>query len=155
MINVRAFGQNTEADLVDALRSSCPEHISLVAEVDARPVGHILFTPVVIEAPEKNITGMGLAPMAVLPEFQRRGIGSRLIEAGLERLRHDRQPFVVVLGHAGYYPRFGFRPASQFGVTCEFEGVPDEAFMMIAIESSWPKELAGIARYQPEFRQFA
>jgi putative acetyltransferase len=118
-------------------------------------VGHILFTPVVIEAPEKNVTGMGLAPMAVSPEFQRLGIGSRLIEAGLERLRQDRQPFVVVLGHAGYYPRFGFRPASQFGVTCEFEGVPDEAFMMIALNGPWPKGVTGIARYQPEFRQFA
>jgi putative acetyltransferase len=154
-INLRAFGQANEADLVDALRSNCRDHVSLVAEADGQPVGHILFTPVVIESPENKVTGMGLAPMAVLPVFQRRGIGSRLIEAGLDRLRHDGQPFVVVLGHPEYYPRFGFRPASQFGVACEFEGVPDEAFMMIALEGPWPKDVAGIAHYQPEFRRFS
>ena len=152
-IHVRAFGQDDEADLVDVLRSNCPRRLALVAELGARPVGHILFTPVTIEGPQQPLTGMGLAPMAVLPEYQRRGIGSRLIRAGLEILDSDGQPFVVVLGHPDYYPRLGFRPASDFRVACEFAGVPPEAFMMIVLNNAGPRELAGMARYRPEFHE--
>ena len=73
---------------------------------------------------------MGLAPMAVLPGRQRQGIGSRLVEAGLRILRKQGCPFVIVLGHPGFYPRFGFLPACRYGLTCQWEGVPDEAFIL-------------------------
>jgi putative acetyltransferase len=106
-----------EADIVDALRSSCPEALSLVAIQDTHVVGHMLFTPVTIDG-ASIVGGMGLAPMAVLPEKQRLGIGSRLVRAGLEQLRHVGCPFVIVLGHPEYYPRFGFLPASRFGLSC-------------------------------------
>lgn len=116
LVNRRAFGQPAEAQIVDALRESCPEGVAFVAECDGRIVGHILFTPASIDAREGEIRGMGLAPMAVLPEYQCQGIGSMLVQAGLAEMRRTRQPFVVVLGHPGYYPRFGFTRASDRGI---------------------------------------
>jgi putative acetyltransferase len=124
------LGHNGEAELVDRLRHSCPEMVSLVAEVDDLLVGHILFTPVVIEGGSRQLRGMGLAPMSVLPEYQRQGVGRRLIESGLQALRQANIPFVVVLGHPHYYPKFGFVPASRYGITTTFVGIPDEMFMI-------------------------
>jgi len=150
-VNERAFGQPQEADIVDALRQNCPETISLVAESTGLIVGHIFFSPVTIERPGGILKGMGLAPMAVTPEHQRYGIGTRLIKAGLEILRKRNCPFVVVLGHPKYYPHFGFEPASRYGLKCQWEGVPDEAFMVLLFDKSLTSELAGVARYRDEF----
>jgi putative acetyltransferase len=146
-----AFSQALEADLVDRLRTACRDRISLVACDDDRIVGHILFTPAIIDKPEGTVVGYGLAPMAVLPELQRTGIGSALVHAGIERLRHSGCPFVIVVGHPTYYPRFGFVPASTCGIRCEWDGVPDEAFMVLVLEPSISSQLAGLARYRPEF----
>jgi putative acetyltransferase len=88
--------------------------------------------------------------MAVLPEHQRRGVGAALIEAGLARLRVADCPFVVVLGHHGYYSRFGFVPASRFGLRCEWD-VPDDAFMVYPFDSAVTSAAAGLIRYRPEF----
>lgn len=150
-----AFGRRDEADLVDALRMSCPDRVSLVAEVNGKPVAHILFTPVVLDAAARCLEGMGLAPVAVLPEFQGRGIGSRLIKMGLEKLRNDGRSFVVVLGEPAYYSRFGFQAASHFGIACEFEGVPEDALMILAFDEQAVDGASGVARYRPEFREFA
>ena len=98
-INEQAFEQPADADIVDALRANCPGLLSLVALADGTIAGHILFSPVVIECGKGSVTGMGLAPMTVLPEYQRHGIGSELIRTVLARLRSRRCPFVVVLGH--------------------------------------------------------
>ena len=100
--------------------------LSLVAEDDA-VVGHILFTPVVVESTGRRVVGMGLAPMAVLPDRQRQGIGSQLVRRGLDILRERGCPFVVAVGHSEYYPRFGFEPASMHGLASQWEGVPDAA----------------------------
>jgi putative acetyltransferase len=151
LVNTRAFGQTAEADIVDTLRRTCPEGISLVAVSDGNAVGHILFTPAVIEAKGKNILGMGLAPMSVLPELQRRGIGSELARAGIEEMRRAAQPFVIVLGHPRYYPRFGFVPASRYGISSEYDGVPDEAFMILVLDESALAGVTGTAKYRPEF----
>lgn len=151
-IDLRAFGGRDEADLVDRLRVSCHDAISLVATIGDLVVGHILFTPVVIQRDHREVFGMGLAPMSVLPELQRHGIGSRLVEGGLEAVRAAGAPFVVVLGHPQYYPRFGFVPASRFQLMCEFE-VPDEKFMVLAIRDD-PDSLSGVARYHREFDVF-
>lgn len=151
-LNQKAFGQLQESELVDKLRNNVRPFISLVAELDHKVVGHILFTPVFIETNGQNIEGMGLAPMAVLPEFQKQGIGSALVKEGLELLKRLSCPFVVVLGHPEYYPRFGFEPAIQFGIRCEWE-VPDGAFMILAFESSTLKQFSGIVKYRPEFSQ--
>ena len=88
--------------------------------------------------------------MAVLPEHQRQGVGAVLIETGTERLKQLGYPFVIVLGHAEYYPRFGFKPASRFGVVCEWE-VPDEAFMLLVLDETKMKDVSGLARYRREF----
>ncbi|MFC1572173.1 GNAT family N-acetyltransferase [Candidatus Eisenbacteria bacterium] len=150
-INETAFGQPSEAGIVDALRTSCPEAISLVAESDGDVIGHILFSPVFVEGEAQTIQGMGLAPMAVLPEHQRQGIGSKLVQAGLEILRRNDCPFVIVLGHPEYYPRFGFKPASQFGLTCQWDGIPDEVFMVIVFDEAVMAGVSGVAKYRNEF----
>jgi putative acetyltransferase len=149
-INELAFGQPAEADLVDRLRPACADSLSLVAE-DAGVVGHILFTPVVIESAGQRIIGMGLAPMAVLPDRQRQGIGSRLVTRGLDLLRDRRCPFVVVVGHPEYYPRFGFEPASRQGLASQWEGIPDAAFLAIILDPRAMAGVSGVARYRDEF----
>ncbi|HJW30161.1 MAG TPA: N-acetyltransferase [Saprospiraceae bacterium] len=151
LVNTRAFGQVAEADIVDALRKTCPDGKSFVAESEGEVVGHILFTPVVIESNAKEIWGMGLAPMSVLPEFQRQGIGSRLIQAGLDEMRKTRQPFVIVLGHPEYYPRFGFKRASDYGIASQYDNVPEEAFMILILNEGALKDVSGIAKYRAEF----
>lgn len=150
-VNIRAFGQAAEADVVDALRTACPEGVSLVALYQGKIIGHILFTPAVIEAKEKKCWGTGLAPMSVLPEFQRQGIGTKLVQAGLDEIRKTRQPFVIVLGHPEYYPRFGFVRASHYGIVSQWEGVPDEAFMILVLDESELKNASGIGKYRAEF----
>ena len=150
MINIAAFEQPDEADLIDALRAGCPQVLSLVAELDGRVVGHILFSPVTLPAGKRTIQGMGLAPMAVLPEHQRDGIGARLVEEGLARLEQSGCPFVIVLGHPGYYPRFGFERASTHGIECQWP-VPDDAFMVRILDAAAMAGAAGVARYRPEF----
>ncbi len=152
-LNELAFGQAMEANLVDRLRQACPDALSLVAEDENRLVGHIFFTPVVVESGEGRIQGMGLAPMAVLPDRQGEGIGSRLVKEGLEILTARRFPFVIVLGHPGYYPRFGFERASQYNLTCQWDGVPDEAFMIVVFDHDALQDLGGVARYRDEFNQ--
>ena len=150
-LNREAFGQATEAAIVDKLRRDCKELLSLVAVEAEQTVGHILFSPVTIEGVGGVITGMGLAPMAVLPSMQRQGVGTRLVESGIEQLTKSGCPFVIVLGHPDYYPRFGFEPASVHHVECQWEGVPDEAFMILWLDKSSAEHGSGVARYRPEF----
>ena len=150
-INEIAFGGSAEADLVDALRIACPDALSLVAVSDDQVVGHILFTPVTLQDEPGAPRGMGLAPMAVVPERQRQGIGSLLIKAGLEILRQRACPFVIVVGHPEYYPRFGFVPASRHGLVCQWEGVPDDTFMVLILDDAPMAGVSGIARYRDEF----
>jgi putative acetyltransferase len=94
--------------------------------------------------------GTALGPMAVMPEHQRQGIGSQLIEAGNRKLKEAGCPFIVVVGHAEYYPRFGFRPASAYGITCEWE-VPDNVFMVLVLDPGKMQGVAGLAKYRHEF----
>jgi putative acetyltransferase len=148
--NEQAFGTPLEADIVDALRGA-PGSVSLVAALDARIVGHILFTPVDIE-PTSPVRAAGLAPMAVRPEYQRQGIGRRLIEEGLEECRKAGYDVVVVVGHPDYYPRFGFVPAHTRGLRCEFPA-PPEAFMTFELEAGVLDGRSGLVRYRPEFSE--
>jgi putative acetyltransferase len=105
-----------------------------------------MYSPVSLGA----LAGAGLGPVAVLPEHQRRGIGSRLIEAGNRKVAETGCPFIVVLGHADYYPRFGFRPARSRGITCQWD-VPDDVFMMLALDAERMQGNTGLAKYRPEF----
>ena len=129
---------------------SAPGLLSLVAVQDDQIVGHIMFSPVRIEG-QMTVDGMGLAPMAVLPELQHQGIGLRLVQAGIEILKSRSSPFIIVLGHPEYYPRFGFEPASHRGVRSQWEGVPDEAFMILVLNAEAMSGVQGVARYRDEF----
>ena len=150
-INAAAFEQPLEAEIVDILRENCPNLISLVAEIDGLIAGHILFSPAIIDSGEKQLLGMGLAPMAVAPDYQTQGIGSKLVLAGLQEIEDLGFPFVIVLGHPEYYPRFGFVKASECNIKSEYEGVPDEAFMIRIFDKAELAGVSGIAKYRPEF----
>ena len=151
-VNQAAFETNTEADLVDALRREASPIVSLVAEEAGGIAGYILFSPATLAA-DPAVRVMGLAPMAVLPARQRKGIGSALVLAGLEECRKLAAAAVIVLGHAGYYPRFGFVPASRFGLRSEYD-VPDDVFMAMELEAGALQGKGGTVRYHPAFGRF-
>lgn len=152
-VNDTAFGQFTEGRIVDRLRRTCKEIVSLVALKNDKIVGHILFSPVTIEAASGAVKGMGLAPMAVLPEFQNQGIGTLLVQEGLRMIKERSCPFVVVLGHESYYPRFGFERASKLGFKCQWKGVPDAAFMVLLLNKSVMQGISGTVKYREEFNE--
>jgi putative acetyltransferase len=152
-INEKAFGQPQEANIIDNLRKNCEELLSMVAIDKEKIVGHILFSPVTIEREHGVLKGMGLAPMAVLPDLQRQGIGSQLVNMGIEQLRNTKCPFIIVLGHPEYYPRFGFEPASRFGIKSQWEGIPDNVFMILWLDTSMKNQITGIAKYRSEFNE--
>ncbi len=145
------LGHNGEADLIDSLRAGSGDRLSLVACSDDEVVGHILFTAATIRTVQAETYGMGLAPMSVSPRHQKMGLGASLIKHGMARLFANGCAFVVVLGHPDYYPRFGFRPASQFGVTHGFSGIPQDLFFMRPGPKIDIKRIGGAAYYQPEF----
>ena len=154
-VNELAFGNPVEALLVDRLRAVADPHISLVAVKDGQVVGHIFFSPVSIEIrieiSDSASLVMGLGPMAILPEYQRQGLGSQLVRAGLQECQRIGCNAVVVVGHPEYYPRFGFVPASQNGLRCEFP-VPDDVFMVAELKPAALSGLRGLVKYHPEFR---
>jgi putative acetyltransferase len=149
-VNTLAFGRANEADLVDALWCHEALTISLVAVKDGHIVGHIAFSPVTITSETSTIDALGLGPMAVLPEFQRQGIGSQLVEAGLEACRKTDYGIVVVLGHPEYYPRFGFTPSKPHGIVWERD-VPEEVFMVKELKEGMLAQTQGVVKYHPEF----
>ena len=150
-VNAQAFETGLEAKLVETLRSKIEPLISLVAVVEEQVVGHILFTPVTVDGCDKRGAAlMGLGPMAVLPEFQNRGIGSRLVEGGLARCRALGTEAVFVLGHADYYPRFGFEPAKEFALRYKSEEL-DPYFMVLALRPGALESASVFAPTNPAF----
>jgi putative acetyltransferase len=148
-VNEMAFGQAAEADIVNKLKENCKGLVSLVATQEGEIIGHLLFSPARIEG-DKALEGMGLAPLAVLPEFQGQGVGSALVKTGISTLKDMGCPFIIVLGHPGYYRRFGFQKASAWGIRCQWE-VPDEAFMILVLDQPAIEGVSGMARYRSEF----
>lgn len=137
----------TEQDLVVKLRSSAafvPE-LSLVAEEEGKIIGHILFT----KAEVNGQTVLALAPLSVLPAYQRRGVGLALMAEGHRAAKELGFGFSVVLGHAGYYPKAGYRPAGRFGIKAPFD-VPEENFMAIQLDPA-AKAPRGTLRYDEAF----
>lgn len=150
----QSFGRPAEANLVDALRGvpGFDPQFSLVAEVGTRIVGHICFSPITIESPSQSWPALALAPVAVHPEYQRRGIGSGLILHGLHICRLRGHGVVVLLGEPGYYHRFGFQRASEFAVRPPFD-VPDDAFMLIELHDNALHGVSGTVRYPKPFEE--
>jgi len=149
-INTAAFGRPNAVDWVDALRQNNALTISLVVVQDGRLVGHIAFSPVTITSRTGTIAALGLAPMAVLPVYQRRGMGSQLVAAGLTACHNTPYGIVVVLGHPHYYPRFGFVPAKPLGIVWEHDAT-EEAFMVKEIQKGAFAHTRGVVKYRPEF----
>jgi putative acetyltransferase len=145
-VHASAFPTDAEAKLVDALRANGRLSVTLVAEDGGRIVGHVAFSPVSLTG---VAVGLGLAPLAVMPAFQRRGIGDQLVRQGLVAVARSGIGFVVVLGHPGYYPRFGFRRAKAVGLDNEYGA--DEAFMVLELQPGSLPASGGLVRYGAEF----
>ena len=153
-INEEAFGQKEEAEIIEKLRNRGVLTLSLVAVQGDATVGHIAFSPVKVESERSSFEAIALAPMAVLPAYQRKGIGSQLVISGLKECHRLGHEIVVVLGHADYYPRFGFVLANPKGIKCEFE-VPDEAWMILELRKGALAGRRGTVSFQPEFKEAA
>mgnify|MGYP005833858151 CR=1 FL=1 len=150
-----AFGRPVEARLVELLRRR-EQIISLVAEIDGQVVGHIMFAEVTVGGWACNV--LGLAPLAVLPARQGQGVGSALVRQGLEACRQAGAAAVIVLGHPTYYPRFGFTPASSFGLRYENPHFSPEqieaAFMALELVPGGLAGVGGLVGLGPEFDTF-
>lgn len=145
-VNLAAFSGGEEADIVDALRTNGGVRLSLVAVVDGTIAGHLLLSPLTVG----SLAGAALGPMAVLPAYQRQGIGSTLVAQALDRMREQACPFIVVIGHPAFYPRFGFESAARHGLTCDWP-VPEDTFMVAVLSPGITERLAGRAQYRAEF----
>lgn len=148
-INLNAFPTDVEATLVEKLRSSM-DTISLVAVHEDKVVGHILFSPLTIENDEESFPALILAPIAVLPEYQKQGIGSKLIEKGIIECRNQGHSIIVLVGHPEYYPRFGFNSAEQNGIEHPFE-VPENVFMVYELVQNTLINVNGVLKYSKVF----
>jgi putative acetyltransferase len=151
-VNQLAFAGDAEPMLVDAIRASdgfIPE-LSLVAEQAGRIVGHVLFSRAVIRGEAGEIPVLVLAPIAILPEWQNQGIGSRLIEAGLNRARELGERIVVLIGHPWYYPRFGFKPAIPLGINYP-TSIREEVFMVRELVPGVLDGIRGTIVFPPAF----
>ena len=148
-VNEAAFGGSEEATLVDKLRADGHVLLSLVAELESGIVGHILFSRMWIKNPTSAlVSAVALAPVAVLPEHQRQGIGGRLIRHGLELLRGQGEKIVIVLGHPGYFPKFGFSVEKARLLESPF---PAEAFMAIELSPGALDGVRGAVVYPAAF----
>ncbi len=148
-VNRQAFGREDEGVLVDALREQGALICSLVAEVDGLVAGHVLFSPATLDD-EGDLTRVAaLGPVAVLPEYQRQGLGDAMIRAGLAICGEQGYGIAAVLGHPTYYPRFGFRPSRPLGI--RWEHGADGAFMVMELRPGALAGARGVIRYRPEF----
>ncbi|EOZ97831.1 acetyltransferase, GNAT family [Indibacter alkaliphilus LW1] len=153
-LNVTAFGRNDEAELVEALRKNhsifVPE-LSIVATENNQIIGHILFTKIQIKDADGNLNeSLGLAPMAVRPELQKKGIGGQMIKKGFEVAKRLGFKSIIVLGHENYYPKFGFQSADKWKILAPFQ-VPSNVFMAIELVVDGLKNISGTVIYPKEF----
>jgi putative acetyltransferase len=147
-VNRLAFGRPEEAALVDALRAGGHARLSLVAEDEGRVVGHVLFSDLVISTPTGRVEALALAPLAVLPSHQRRGIGSALVREGLRLAAGQGHRIVIVLGHPDYYPRFGFSAKLAEPLASPYAG---PSFMALELVPGALRGVAGEVCYPPPF----
>jgi putative acetyltransferase len=148
-LNEAAFDTPAEARLVDALREQAQPLVTLVAEEGGAVFGRAMFSPVIFDG-HADPKLKGLAPMAVAPESQRRGIGSALVRYGIDHCREAGVDAIVVLSHPAYCPRFGFAPAARKGIRCEYDA-PVEASMFLELRPGAHGNAVGIARYHAAF----
>ena len=152
-VNLAAFGQLSEADLVDRLQKEGVVLLSLLAVVGRNIVGHIVFSRMWIDTAKGSIPAVALAPMAVLPGHQRQGVGGRLIRSGLDWLRDRGEQIAIVLGHPDYYPRFGFESAAKWGLTCRWPASADSFMALELVPGSFGNQ-GGRVEYAQAFNVF-
>lgn len=154
-LTLAAFQRDDEARLVDLLRDKHGDAaISLVADIPGGGLaGHIMLSPAAIldSGGAEVIEGLVLAPISVNPAGQRGGVGSALCRSALSCAQARGAPFVVLIGHPAYYPRFGFVPAGPLGIQCPFGGVPQEAFMITRLDRAAMEGVTGTVRFDPVF----
>ncbi len=151
-VNDLSFKRKAEGKLVDEIRK-LPEFVSalsIVAEQDEQIVGHLLFLPVVIKQKDKTHSTLTLAPMSVLPDYQKKSVGKLMIIYGLQKAKELGYKSVVVLGHPSYYPKFGFEKASKWKIKSPFPA-PDEVFMALELEKGSLDSIQGNVIYPPVF----
>lgn len=151
-VNQATFDSDSEADLVDALRRGGYVEVSVVAETDSKIVGHALFSRLPIITSSRVVDAVSLAPMAVLPDHQRRGIGSRMVEAGIDACRKRGCRIVLVLGHPEFYQRFGFSAELARPLESPFGG--GEAWMALELAPEALRGVEGRVEYPPPFQMF-
>ncbi len=151
-VNRQAFGQAAEAQLVDDLRAGGFVRVSMIAELDGQVVGHILFSQLTITSDVGSTLALSLAPLAVLPNFQRQGIGQSLVAQGLQECQRQGHPAVIVLGDPQYYRRFGFAPELAARLESPYAG---EFFMALELVPGALQHLAGRVNYPPPFNVLA
>jgi putative acetyltransferase len=150
-VNRLAFGQDSEARLVDALRAGVFAPVSLVAEINGQVVGHIMFSERKIVTDKGDVQALALGSMAVLPEYQRQGIGSALVRRGLEVCKEQGHLIVVVLGHADFYPRFGF--SAKLAERLESPCGRGPSHMALELETAALDGVVGRLVYSPPFNE--
>ncbi len=145
-IHRAAFGGESEAHIVNDLRKCAGLTLSLAAEIEGVLIGHIAFSQAKIGA----AVGAALAPLAVLPAYQRRGAGGALVREGLKRIGEMGFSVCVVLGHSEYYPRFGFVPADRYDIHNNFNASPQN-FFAAALQPGALEKISGIVQYHSAF----
>jgi predicted N-acetyltransferase YhbS len=147
------ISDHNEGQLVEKLRKAPTfiEDLSLVAEHSGQVVGHILFTPMVIDNGEQKFPTLILAPVSVLTEFQKIGIGGQLILAGHQKAIELGFHSAILLGHPEYYPRFGYKPASNWGIKTQIPLPSDDVFMAVELTENGLNGISGMAVFPPEF----
>lgn len=148
-LNRAAFGKEGEGRLVEELRAGGYARLSLVAEDDGHVIGHILFSELPIHTPGGVVNALALAPLAVLPDRQRQGVGSALVQEGLRLAKQQGHRIVVVLGHVGYYPRFGFSRVLAEPLASPYSG---PALMALELVPGALKGVSGDLKYPPPFQ---
>ncbi len=145
---INAFEQEDEAELVDRIRHSkyFIPRLSLVAEYEGSILGHILFSSIWITNDSSRFSSLALAPVSVHPDYQQQGIGGKLIMRGLFEATNLGHASVILLGHADYYPRFGFEPSATWDISPPFE-VPDENFMALELVPEGLRNKSGTVVY--------
>ena len=153
-INNQAFGQPQEAQLIESLRKleNYIPKLSLLALTADKAIGHILFFPIYIETENQKHQTLSLAPMAVLPEYQNKGVGGGLVRYGLAQAKTLGYDSALVLGHPNYYPKFGFEKAGKWKIKCPWE-VPDEAWMAIELKTGSLDSKEGKALFPKEYEE--
>lgn len=148
-LNARVFESDGEAKLVEKLRGSPDTLLSLVAEKEARIVGHVMFSKVSLIG-HADLKIVGLAPLAVAPEVQNIGIGSELVNRGISLCSEAGVDAIVVVGHAHFFPDFGFKPGVHYGIDCEYD-VPEDVFMLNELNEGSLSDKKGVIFYHPAF----